>query len=133
MNKILIAFLLLAALAAGAYSAGSFLVLDHPDKADAIVVLAGETDARPRRGLHLLNQHMAPHMLLDAPSDRVYDVETWQIAQDYIDRLPQREQVSVCRIRGLSTKEEAHDADRCLQSRGDVHAVLIVTSDYHTR
>src|SRR5271169_2653301 len=35
---------------------GSFLVVDVPRPSDVIVVLAGETDRRPERGLQLLAQ-----------------------------------------------------------------------------
>jgi hypothetical protein len=36
--------------------AARFLVVDAPEKSDAIVVLAGETKVRPARALELLRQ-----------------------------------------------------------------------------
>jgi len=51
---------------AAASQAARFLVVDHPEKSDAIVVLAGETRVRPDHGIELLRQGMASHLLLDA-------------------------------------------------------------------
>ena len=42
--------------------------MDAPEKSDAIVVLAGETNIRPARGLELLRQGTAPRAFLDANS-----------------------------------------------------------------
>lgn len=112
---------------------GRFLVIDEPQHADVIVVLAGETDSRPNRGLDLLRQGYAPKLLLDVPiAAKIFDREMIDIAQSYVDTLPERQQVEICRIAGLSTKTEAQDVVRCLDSQGAKH-VLLVTSDFHTR
>jgi hypothetical protein len=120
-------------LAVAASQAARFLVVDQPEKSDAIVALAGETNARPARALELLRQGMAPHVFMDAETrSRIYDTQLIDIAQNYVNRLPEANRVSVCPIFGSSTFAEAHDVSRCLQSLG-AHRVLIVTSDYHTR
>jgi hypothetical protein len=112
---------------------GQFLLIDRPQKADAIVVLAGETDRRPARGLELLDQGYAPKMMLNVPAAaKVYQLSQPELAQKYIDGLPQARAVSVCPIYGLSTKDEAKDTGLCLRI-ANVHRVLLVTSDYHTR
>jgi vancomycin permeability regulator SanA len=113
--------------------AARFLVIDSPEKADAIIVLAGETKVRPARALQLLRQGTAPHVFLDAETrDLLYDQRLIDIAQKYVDGTGEGSRMSVCPIEGFSTIAEADDVARCLQPLS-VHRVLIVTSDYHTR
>jgi len=125
--------LLVVIFVALASQAARFLVVDEPGKSDAIVVLAGETNVRPARALELLRLGFAPRVFLDAETrDLIYDQRLTDIAQKYVNGLPEANRVSVCPIVGFSTNAEADDVDRCLQSLG-AHRVLIVTSDYHTR
>jgi uncharacterized SAM-binding protein YcdF (DUF218 family) len=128
--RVLLVLVILVALAS---QAARFLVVDHPEKSDAIVVLAGETNVRPARALELLHQGVAPRVLLDAETrDLIYDQRLTDIAQRYVNSLGEGNQISVCPIGGFSTNAEVDDVSRCLQSIG-AHRVLIVTSDYHTR
>jgi hypothetical protein len=116
-----------------ASQAGRFLVVDEPQKSDAIVVLAGETKVRPKHGLELLHQGLASHVFLDAETREViYDQPLVEIAQRYISGLAESDRVSVCPIEGFSTFAEADDANRCLRTLG-AHRILIVTSEFHTR
>jgi uncharacterized SAM-binding protein YcdF (DUF218 family) len=125
-----LAGLLLLAIVA---SSGRFLVVDGPRKSDVIVVLAGETDRRPTRGLELLDQGYAPRLVLDVPAGTtIYQWMQTELAQKYVQGLPQAKLITICPIYGLSTQEEAREAIRCLES-GDGRRVLLVTSDYHTR
>jgi hypothetical protein len=126
--------LLVAAIFAGlASQAARFLVVDEPEKSDAIVVLAGETNVRPARGLELLRQGLAPRVFLDAETrDLIYGQRLTDMAQKYVNGLGEANRVSVCPIAGFSTNAEADDVSRCLQSL-DAHRVLIVTSEFHTR
>ena len=113
--------------------AGAFLLVDAPVPADVILVLAGETDRRPERALQLLAQGYGKRVVLDAPTNvKIYESTEIQLAQKYIQDLPQAASVSVCPITGLSTKDESKDAEKCL-AREDGKRVLIVTSDFHTR
>jgi hypothetical protein len=68
-----------------ASQAARFLVIDDPQKSDAMVVLAGETIVRPARGLELLRQGMAPHLFIDAETGRIFDSHLTDIAQKYIN------------------------------------------------
>jgi uncharacterized SAM-binding protein YcdF (DUF218 family) len=114
-------------------TSGRFLLVENPQPADAIVVLAGETEQRPRRALELLSQGLAPQVVFDVPvAAKIYGVTTQELAENYVKQLPQRQSVSICPIFGLSTKTEAPDVARCLAQFGP-HKVLLVTSDYHTR
>jgi hypothetical protein len=124
---------MLLILVALASQAGRFLVVDEPVQSDAILVLAGETRVRPTHALELLRQGMAQHVFLNAEKqNQIYDEQLIDIAQKYVDSLPDANRVSVCPIVSFSTNAETDDANRCLQS---VHAqrVLIVTSEFHTR
>ena len=116
-----------------ASQAARFLVIDNPQKSDAMVVLAGETSARPAHALELLRQGMAPRLFLDAEAgEPIYDQPLTDIAQKYVNTLPERNSVSVCAIVGRSTAAETEDVARCLRPVG-AHRVLIVTSEYHSR
>lgn len=128
-----VASLLVVALIVCAANAARWLVVNQPEKADAIVVLAGETDARPKLGLRLLDAGYARLMILDVPAEqRVYQWTEPELAQRWISTLPEAAKITICSIVGLSTKDEAHDAAACLQ-RASVKRVLLVTSDFHTR
>jgi len=131
--RLVIVLFLVAIFALLASQAARFLVVDEPEKSDAIVVLAGETNVRPARALDLLRQGMAPHVFLDAETrDVIYNQRLVEIAQKYVNDLAEANRVSVCPITGYSTIAEADDVSRCLQPLGP-HRVLIVTSEYHTR
>jgi len=131
IGAVLAAFLLVGvALVA---TSGGFLVVDYPEQADLIVVLAGEMDRRPARGIELLRQGYAPKMLLDVPANaKVFDLQTIDIAQRFVDTLPERRSISICPIPGLSTKVEARDVATCLRAT-PARRILLVTADYHTR
>jgi hypothetical protein len=134
MAKIRVVFILgvlfLVALVA---TSGRFLVVNQPRKSDVMVVLAGETDRRPARGLELLDQGFAPRLILDVPAqDRLYQWNELELAQKYVAGLPNAGSITICPIFGHSTRDEAQDVSRCLQGV-NARRVLVVTSDYHTR
>jgi len=113
--------------------AGSFLIVDAPHPSDVIVVLAGETDRRPQRALELLAKGYGRRIVLNVSTNaKLYEFTQIQLAQRYIQDLPQSAFISICPIDGLSTKDESKDTERCLQPEG-AKSVLIVTSDFHTR
>ena len=114
-------------------TSGSFLVVNQPERADLMVVLAGETERRPERALELFTQGYAPKILIDVPASNViFGHNLLQLAQEYVRSLPQAQSVELCPIVGLSTKAETADVARCLQQM-HTRNVLLVTSDYHTR
>jgi hypothetical protein len=122
---------LFAALVAGT---GRFLVVDEPEKSDAILVLAGETYNRPMLALDLLERGYAPRIVMDVPAaERIYQWTAPELAQRWVQGLPQANSISICPIHGLSTRDESHEAQNCIARPGGVHKVLIVTSDFHTR
>jgi DUF218 domain len=134
-SRVFVALLIVLGLAS---LAARFLLVDDPQKADAIVILAGETRLRPALGLELLRQGMAPHLFLDVVVfDEIYNQPLTSLADGYLHSVPQgslppKSDAAVCPIRGFSTKAEAGDVRKCLQQVG-AHKVLLVTSDAHTR
>lgn len=128
----IVLLILLAGIVLFAHNAGTILVVDAPEPSDVIVVLAGETDRRPAHALELLDKGFAPRVVIDVPAQaKVYDTMQIDIAERFIQRLPQSGSISVCPIWGLSTRAEAHDVANCLANQ-PVRRVLIVTSDFHT-
>jgi uncharacterized SAM-binding protein YcdF (DUF218 family) len=116
-----------------ASKAAAFLVVDAPRASDVILVLAGETDRRPERARQLLAQGFGRRIVLDVPTNaKIYEFTQIQLAQKYIQGLPQPALATICPIAGLSTKDEAKDAGKCLAGVGG-KSVLIVTSDFHAR
>ena len=116
-----------------AANAGRVLVVDSPERSDVILVLAGETDHRPARALELLGQGYARRVVMNVPAAaRIYQFTQVHLAEQYVQHLPQAASIAICPIEGLSTRDEARDAERCL-AREEGNRILIVTSDFHTR
>lgn len=114
-------------------NAGRVLVVDAPQKSDVIVVLAGETDHRPARALELLSQGYGRRVIIDVPaSARIYEFTQVQLAERYIQDLPQAASVRICPIEGLSTRDESREVKKCLEGE-EGNRILIVTSEFHTR
>jgi uncharacterized SAM-binding protein YcdF (DUF218 family) len=114
---------------------GQYLVMDHPTKADVIVVLAGDrNDRRFFRGLELLRSGYAPRMLVDANSDMIFFGRTPAVLEDQLIRSLELnvDQVQVCPTQGDSTNEETRYVAQCLNNN-QISSVLLVTSDFHTR
>jgi uncharacterized SAM-binding protein YcdF (DUF218 family) len=134
MRQVRVVFLLCGLFILALFStSGRFLVVNKPRKSDVIVVVAGETDRRPTIGLELLDQGYASRLILNVPAQiKVYGRSQLELAQEYVQGLPNSKLITVCPIHGLSTKDEARDVLPCLQSVG-ARKVLLVTSDPHTR
>jgi len=116
-----------------AANAGRMLVVDAPEPSDVILVLAGETDKRPERALELLSRGYGRRVVIDVPAAaRIYAFTQVELAEKYVQGLPQSASVGICPIEGLSTRDEARDAEKCL-AHEEGNRILIVTSDFHTR
>ena len=102
-----------------AANAGRLLVVDDPQPSDVILVLAGETDRRPARAIQLLEQGYARRVVIDVPAEaRIFGSTELQLAEKYAQSLPQASAIRICPIEGLSTRDESHDAGKCLARRG---------------
>jgi hypothetical protein len=113
--------------------AGSTLVVNAPERSDVILILAGETNHRPARGLQLLDQGYGQRLLIDVPAEAsTFGASEVQLATKYAQALPEAASIGICPIVGLSTRDESQDAEKCLE-REQASRVLIVTSDFHTR
>ncbi len=111
--------------------AGSFLILNAPEHADAMLVLAA-AEGSYWHAVKLQKQGYAERILVDASVTRtVYGKAEVDLVTEFLDRTPSR-LVEVCPIFQDSTLGEAADVNRCL-SPLNISSVLIVTSDFHTR
>lgn len=116
-----------------ARDAAYFLIVQAPQKADVIVVLAGGgDDTRVNTGLQLLQEGWAPRLLMDVMIyGRTFGHDNIDLAREYLERnAPGR--AAVCPIVVNSTFGEARHIEDCLRGT-NVKSVLIVTTDYHTR
>ena len=71
-------------------------------------------------------------LVLDVPAATIYRWPLPELAEKYVQSLPEANAITVCAIYGLSTRAEAQEASRCLEKVAGRN-VLLVTSDYHTR
>jgi len=128
----LVVFIAFAILGIGLLShAGSFLVLNAPERADAILVLKG-ADSLYGHAVELQKQGYADRILLDASvSQIIYGRSQAALATEFLNRTSPG-LVEVCPTFQDSTFAEAADVKRCL-ARLNISSVLIVTSDFHTR
>jgi uncharacterized SAM-binding protein YcdF (DUF218 family) len=112
--------------------AGSFLVVNAPEHADAILILAGGFDSRYRHALELQRQGYADRILLDANiNPTIYGRSEADLATEFLNRTSPG-LVEVCPTLEGSTFGEADDVKHCLAGL-NVSSVLIVTSDFQTR
>jgi uncharacterized SAM-binding protein YcdF (DUF218 family) len=131
--KLLVVLALTAAVLWFGVYAARLLVVDAPHPSEVILVLAGETEKRPARALQLLDQGYGRRIIINVPAgEMIYSFTQLELAQRYVQGLAQAAAITICPTPGLSTKDEAHDAERCLE-REHATQVLIVTSDFHTR
>src|SRR5579863_5496989 len=116
---------------------GGQLVVDKPEKSDAIVVLAGsEADSRYWHALELLRAGEAQHLVLDAVDGVTFGHSLIDLARAFVARTAgaNASQVTVCPVEGDSTKDEAPQVGACLLTLHPTpHTVMLVTDEYHTR
>ena len=136
----LLLVLLLVILVIGAlvvFIPGKYLIVNNPEKSDAIVVLGGDAaDQRYWRGMELLRTGYAKYMLVDATTGITYGHSYVDLAKDYVARTAgaNASQVSVCPIAGDSTKIESQQVNACLQKlQPPPQSVILATDNYHTR
>ncbi len=119
------------------FQPGGYLIVNNPEKSDAIVMLAGDqVDLRYWRALDLLRSGYGRHLLVDAGTGQVYGQSYLDLAANFIAQTAgeNASQVSICVIQGDSTKEEAPQVGECLAKlQPPPHSVVLVTGDYHTR
>jgi hypothetical protein len=134
---LIVAIVLFLVAAVFFFQGGSYLIVNHPEKSDAIVMLNGDqVDKRYWRGLELLRAGYGQHLIMDVGVGQIYGHSVKELAQDFITRTAgaNASQVSLCPIDGDSTKDEAPQVGTCLQQlQPPVHSAILVSDDYHTR
>ena len=119
------------------HSAGTFLVLDHPTRADIIVVLSGDIgDTRFLHGLELLRNGYSQELILDAPDWVEYGRTSSDLAREYIHAVDPNNtsHLHVCSFNGDSTVLELREVSQCVHAIAPkAKTAILVTSDFHTR
>ncbi|MBM3813736.1 MAG: YdcF family protein [Acidimicrobiia bacterium] len=132
----LLALLILAAISHPIWLAaiGGFLVkADPPERADLVIVLAGDWSGnRILKAGELVKQGLAPVALIDGPRHH-FGLREYELAIPFAVRngYPER-YFEGFPVDANSTREEAALLNTELRRRG-VKKVLVVTSNYHTR
>lgn len=113
--------------------AGSYLVINAPQRSDVMVVLAGGGgSSRFLQAVRLQKMGYAPLILVDAETaPEFYGKSEADLVLDYLRSTNQTGAV-VCPTTADSTFGEAADVRRCMRRVGATSAI-IVTSDFHTR
>ena len=102
------------------------LVVELPmEKADAIIVLGGESEGRPREAARLYHAGVAPLVFVTGIGDAAATRKVLLSAGVPPDRI-------VVEAASCSTIQNA-DFSRPLLGKSDVKRALIVTSSFHTR
>jgi uncharacterized SAM-binding protein YcdF (DUF218 family) len=137
MKRLIVAAVVAAAIIFLVVRSGAYLIVDHPEKSDVIVVLAGDNnDVRYWRGIELLRAGYGHQMIVDAGAQLIYGRTYAEHAADFAARTAGElaPRISVCTIKYDSTLLEAADLGGCLaRLQPSPRTALIVTSDYHTR
>lgn len=108
--------------------AGSFLIVNAPQRSDVIVALEGEWP----KAMQLQREGYAPIVLLDASvNQQIWGRAEADLAIELLERT-KPPGVQICPTVGDSTFRETVDVQRCLQAL-HAHSALIVISDFDTR
>ncbi len=113
--------------------AGSYLIVNTPERADLIVVLGGgDNDLRYWSGVKLMRAGYAPRLMLNVfAKGKTFGHLDTDLAQELLDRTTPGNS-TLCPLQESSTYDEARYLERCL-APSDAKSVLVVTSAYHTR
>jgi uncharacterized SAM-binding protein YcdF (DUF218 family) len=113
--------------------AGSYLVINAPQRSDVMVVLAGGGgSSRFLQAVRLQKMGYAPLILVDAETGaEFYGKSEADLVLDYL-RSTNQTGTLVCPTTSDSTFSEAADVRRCMRRTG-ASSAIIVTSDFHTR
>jgi uncharacterized SAM-binding protein YcdF (DUF218 family) len=109
-------------------NAGSYLIVNAPERSDVIVVLDGEWP----QALKLHREGYAPQILLDAGTNhQVYGRTEADLAAEFLQNMKLPD-MRICPTTGNTTFEEVADVKRCLDS---LHATsaIIVAPNFDTR
>lgn len=108
--------------------AGSFLIVNAPERSDVIVALGGVWP----KAMQLQREGYAPIVLLDASvNQQIWGRTEAELATEFLDRSKPAG-VQICPTVGDSTFKETADVQRCMQVL-QAHSALIVISDFDTR
>ena len=117
-------------------NSGKYLVVDHPERSDAIVVTQADSlDAGYWIGIHLLKDGYGRELLLDARTDEIFfgrSQADW--VRDFVLKTAGgfSDRVKVCPITADTTSQEVYNVENCLKENS-IRSVLLVVDDFHSR
>ncbi len=111
----------------------SLIAQEQPFKADAIAVLAGDSQGeRIGRAVELVREQWAPIVLVSS-TGKLFDTSEGDLAIDWaVNRGAPREWFVLVAHNADSTQEECVALETECRRRG-IKKLLLVTSDFHTR
>ena len=119
------------------YRAGTFLILDNPERSDIIVVLSGDSgDVRFLHALNLLRNGYSQELILDASDWVLYGRTESDLAREYIQTVAPENvaHIHVCSFKGDATQLELREVAKCIHTLAPrAKTAIVVTSDFHTR
>ncbi|HTD25075.1 MAG TPA: hypothetical protein VK738_20670 [Terriglobales bacterium] len=110
---------------------GNYLVVDNARKSDVILVPSRGLQLRYDRGIYLLKDGYAEHMIADVPAIKYFGNSAPELAQKYFDQQPDvAGKIDICVIKiNLS---ESLQAAKCLE-KFKPKSVLIIAGEFETR
>ncbi|GAC1643881.1 MAG: hypothetical protein NVS9B15_00620 [Acidobacteriaceae bacterium] len=132
-RRLAFALVACALIICGMLLANTWLSLDDTQRCDAVLVLAGETQLRISAGIDLVQRQYGHHLIVDVPQGREYGVKSTELARNFLQTQLTPDQFTICEFSADSTLIEARHATECLKQFPNVHSVLLVTHDFHTR
>lgn len=132
-SRLILPLLMICLFAVFLACSNRLLVLDNAAPCDAVLVLAGETGLRIDSGIALMKQGMGQHLFVDVANGREYGVPSHELARRYLASQLPPDKFTICGFHGDSTILEAEQDRSCLAAFPQVHSVLLVTHDFHSR
>ncbi len=125
-----VALLLIAAFV-GLRNCGNYLIVDNASKSDVILIPSRGMPLRYDRGVDLLRNGYAAHIIADVPAFTYFGHPAPELAQQYFAQQPDLAgKVDVCAVN--LTLPESAQAAKCLE-KFQPKSVLIVTGQFQTR
>jgi len=132
MKKSTIVLVLFCAIIISLMVAGRFLTVDEqPQKADVIIILAGDLGARTERGVALWHEGYAPYIIVSG-GNVYHNTNIGELMAEHAVELGVPRQFIIVEPRAHTTFQNAVYSKEVMQQH-DFNSAIIVSSDYHMK